>query len=129
MALVDGEVTSSSTIVRIALESLGCWKAAPPVGFDNVSSIVSLPSSHRSCEMSTLKVLLVSPAANRSVPRVVVKSHRGEATPLAFEHGKTVIAALSSGVAKSTVTGRLVPPDRTTVMVITLPFSLTEYVG
>src|SRR5438045_2325505 len=99
MALVDGGVESSSTIVRTDKASLGCWKAAPPVGFDRVSCAVSFPSTHRSCETRTLKLLVVSPAANRSVPIAVVKSQRGEATPFAVEHGKTTSAALSSGVA------------------------------
>ena len=69
MAFVDGGVLSSSTIVRTARASLGCWKAAPPVGFDKVSCAVSFPSTHRSCEISTLNVLLVSPAAKTSASR------------------------------------------------------------
>src|SRR5215831_12296089 len=99
LAFVDPCEVSSSTIVRIAVASLGDWKAAPPVGLESVRLVVSLPSSQLSCVISTVKVLVLSPALNRSVPAVVVKSQRGEATPFAVEHGTKVGDALSSGVA------------------------------
>ena len=85
MMLVGGSV-ASSVIVTDMLD--GVPNAAPPVGLDRVKVIASGPSTNESWLSRIVMGLLVSPAAKFKVPSAAVKSHFGDAKPLAVEHGK-----------------------------------------
>jgi hypothetical protein len=52
-----------------------------------------------SCEIRTVKLFVLSPAANVSEPPLDVKSQRDKAVPFTVAHGVVENAALSSPVA------------------------------
>src|SRR5580765_7157173 len=84
MMFVAGSLASSAIVTDMLL---GVPNAALLVGLDNVSVIVSGPSTNESWLIRMVIGLLVSPAAKFKVPSAAVKSHLGEATPFAVEHG------------------------------------------
>src|ERR1041385_3861719 len=89
MTFVAGSVASSA-IVNVML--LGVPNAAPAVGFDSVRVMVSGPSTNESWLIRIVTGLDDSPALKLKVPSAAVKSHFGDATPFAVEHGTPVSA-------------------------------------
>ena len=89
MIFVGGSVASSAMVTDMLL---GVPNAALLVGLDSVSVMVSGPSTKESRLSRMVNGLLVSPAAKFNVPSAAVKSHFGEATPFAVEHGKPLSA-------------------------------------
>src|SRR5256885_3764816 len=85
MIFVGGSVTSSAIVTDIVA---GAPRAAKFVGIESVSVIFSGPSTKESWLIRIVIVLLVSPAAKFNVPNAAIKSHFGDATPFAVEHGK-----------------------------------------
>ena len=72
LAVANVNCTSLSMIVRVAV---ACPRAAAPIpftGFDSVRFSTSSPSTSESSLITTLKVLVTSPAANVSTPLVGV---------------------------------------------------------
>ncbi len=77
--------------------------------------------------MATEKVFAeASPAAQVSVPRVSIKSQRGDAVPFVVPHG---CKPASSTVTKLTEAGALVAPERVTLMSTRGPLSATEKIA
>src|SRR6476620_2826541 len=92
MMFVGGSVASSA-ITTLMLD--GVANAAPAVGLDSVTVMVSGPSTNESWLIRIVIGLLVSPAAKLKVPSAAVKSHFGEATPFAVEHGTPASALVA----------------------------------
>src|SRR5712692_1778526 len=102
-------VVSLSTIITVVVDGV---PSAAPVGLLRLTVKLSVPSAYESSMIATENDFEVSPEAKVTVPMVLMKSQRGEATPLKTLQFCKPAASL---VAKPTLDTPEVLPDRVTV--------------